>query len=85
MKGVEKLNEQEKKYIVVDTLDDPNDYLELTVEEIRDFIINFQYDNHSFDDDEWVEYQRKVFQAAEENDVDELDEFLLGFGYAIRF
>ena len=79
------MNEQEKKYIVVDTLDDPNDYLELTVEEIRDFIINFQYDNHSFDDDEWTEYQRKVFEAAEENDVDELDEFLLGFGYAIRF
>lgn len=85
MKGVERLSEQEKKYIVVDTLDDPNDHLELTVEEIRDFIINFQYDNHSFDDDEWIEYQRKVFQAAEENDVDELDEFLLGFGYAIRF
>ena len=85
MKGVEKLNEQEKKYIVVDTLDDPNDYLELTIEEIRDFIINFQYDNHSFDDDEWTEYQREVFQSAEENDVDELDEFLLGFGYAIRF
>ena len=85
MKGVERLSVQEKKYIVVDTLDDPDDYLELTVEEIRDFIINFQYDNHSFDDDEWTEYQRKVFQAAEENDVDELDEFLLGFGYAIRF
>ena len=79
------MSEQEKKYIVVDTLDDPDDYLELTVEEIRDFIINFQYDNHSFDDDEWAEYQRKVFQSAEENDVDELDEFLLGFGYAIRF
>lgn len=85
MKGAERLSEQEKKYIVVDTLDDPNDYLELTAEEIRDFIINFQYDNHSFDDDEWIEYQRKVFEAAEENDVDELDEFLLGFGYAIRF
>ena len=85
MKGAERLSEQEKKYIVVDTLDDPNDYLELTAEEIRDFIINFQYDNHSFYDDEWVEYQRKVFEAAEENDVDELDEFLLGFGYAIRF
>lgn len=85
MKGAERLSEQEKKYIVVDTLDDPDDYLELTIEEIRDFIINFQYDNHSFDDDEWTEYQREVFQSAEENDVDELDEFLLGFGYAIRF
>ena len=85
MKGAERLSEQEKKYIVVDTLDDPDDYLELTIEEIRDFIINFQYDNHSFGDDEWTEYQREVFQSAEENDVDELDEFLLGFGYAIRF
>ena len=85
MKGAERLSEQEKKYIVVDTLDDPDDYLELTIEEIRDFIINFQYDNHSFDDDGWTEYQREVLQSAEENDVDELDEFLLGFGYAIRF